>query len=412
MSSRLLAQEAEVESGVPRSPVGEWIESGFDWVEENLGDFFDAISSGVEFLVTELTELLQSPHALILVAVFAAIAWLVKNWKLALVSALSLLLVVSMDQWDNAMQTLSLVTVAAAAALLIGIPLGVFSAVRQYSFFDYFFTAFSFIGISIPSFWFGLLIISVSLIAKKNGWFYFPAGDILAIRDYKVPGLGTVHPPRRRALLVRPAGAEPSAADVQHPADESLAHHGLEPLHRGGEPPVEAGHGDAPGARGGVDHGERLGLRHRHGLLAEDVRAAGDGGQRDVVVQMGRRGDDDDVGPRAVERLLPAREDLRHAVGVGDLPRRRLVALAERHHAAAVGLEGGDVGPAEAEPDDGDGGSGHGASLLSQPRSSQPTRPATRTTSIGGAQRAARTRAAPSASATVSASWSAERASV
>lgn len=93
---------------------------------------------------------------------------------------------------DRLPATLWLMVTSTLLSLMIGIPLGVFSAVRQYSFFDYFFTAFSFIGISIPAFWFGLLIISVSLIAKSKGWFYFPAGDILAIRDYKIPGLGVV----------------------------------------------------------------------------------------------------------------------------------------------------------------------------------------------------------------------------
>lgn len=93
---------------------------------------------------------------------------------------------------DRLPATLWLMVTSTTLSLLIGIPLGIFSAVRQYSFFDYFFTAFSFIGLAIPAFWFGLLIISVSLIAKSKGWFYFPAGDILAIRDYKVPGLGTV----------------------------------------------------------------------------------------------------------------------------------------------------------------------------------------------------------------------------
>ena len=81
---------------------------------------------------------------------------------------------------DRLPATLWLMVTSTLVSLLIGIPLGIFSAVRQYSFFDYFFTAFSFIGISIPAFWFGLLIISVSLIAKSKGWFYFPAGDILA----------------------------------------------------------------------------------------------------------------------------------------------------------------------------------------------------------------------------------------
>jgi peptide/nickel transport system permease protein len=93
---------------------------------------------------------------------------------------------------DRLPATLWLMVSSTLISLMIGIPLGVFSAVRQYSFFDYFFTAFSFIGISIPAFWFGLLIISASLIAKSKGWFYFPAGDILAIRDYEVPLLGII----------------------------------------------------------------------------------------------------------------------------------------------------------------------------------------------------------------------------
>lgn len=85
-------------------------------------------------------------------------------------------------------------------SLLIGIPLGVFSAVRQYSFFDYVFTTLSFMGISIPSFWFGLLLISASLWFKSKGWFNLPAGDIMALRDYTIPGLGNIE---ARSLLDR-----------------------------------------------------------------------------------------------------------------------------------------------------------------------------------------------------------------
>ncbi len=127
MNHAVRAQE-EVETGVPRVPVGEWIESAFDWIRSNLGEVFSTLSTAMENTITGLTELLQAPHALILVAVFVGIAWLVKNWKLALGSALGLLLVVGMDQWDNAMQTLSLVLVATIVALLIGIPLGIAAA--------------------------------------------------------------------------------------------------------------------------------------------------------------------------------------------------------------------------------------------------------------------------------------------
>ncbi|TZE82371.1 ABC transporter permease [Calorimonas adulescens] len=44
-------------------------------------------------------------------------------------------------------------------SVIISIPIGVISATRQYSRFDYFFTVVALIGISIPSFYFGLLLI-------------------------------------------------------------------------------------------------------------------------------------------------------------------------------------------------------------------------------------------------------------
>src|SRR5258708_12342812 len=44
-------------------------------------------------------------------------------------------------------------------SLLIAIVIGTISAVRQYSLLDNFFTAFSFFGISIPAFWFGLIML-------------------------------------------------------------------------------------------------------------------------------------------------------------------------------------------------------------------------------------------------------------
>jgi peptide/nickel transport system permease protein len=45
--------------------------------------------------------------------------------------------------------------------LLIAIPIGLFTAVRQYSAADYAVTAFAFAGLSMPTFWLGLLLIIV-----------------------------------------------------------------------------------------------------------------------------------------------------------------------------------------------------------------------------------------------------------
>ena len=44
---------------------------------------------------------------------------------------------------------------------MIAIPIGIYSAVRKYSLADYFVTAGSFFGISMPTFWFGLMLMIV-----------------------------------------------------------------------------------------------------------------------------------------------------------------------------------------------------------------------------------------------------------
>lgn len=88
--------------------------------------------------------------------------------------------------------TLRLMVTALVLAIVLAVPIGVFSAVKQYSKLDYFWTTFSFIGTALPSFWFGLMLITLSLTLRRNGWFSFPTGDILALRDYTVVGLGQV----------------------------------------------------------------------------------------------------------------------------------------------------------------------------------------------------------------------------
>jgi peptide/nickel transport system permease protein len=54
--------------------------------------------------------------------------------------------------------TLLLMGTSLLLALMIAVPAGVYSAVRQYSSFDYSLTVFSFLSISMPVFWFGLML--------------------------------------------------------------------------------------------------------------------------------------------------------------------------------------------------------------------------------------------------------------
>jgi len=89
--------------------------------------------------------------------------------------------------------TLKLMASSSLLALLIGIPIGIYSAVRQYSAFDYTFTTAAFVGSSMPTFFFGIIMILIFAVGFKSlGWFYLPPGNAMSVRDYAIPGLGTV----------------------------------------------------------------------------------------------------------------------------------------------------------------------------------------------------------------------------
>lgn len=60
--------------------------------------------------------------------------------------------------WERFQNTLVLVLFAAGLALVVALPLGIYSALKQYSRFDYAVTTFSFFGFSMPIFWFGLIL--------------------------------------------------------------------------------------------------------------------------------------------------------------------------------------------------------------------------------------------------------------
>jgi peptide/nickel transport system permease protein len=89
--------------------------------------------------------------------------------------------------------TLKLAGLSSLLALLIGIPIGIYSAVRQYSRFDYFFTSLAFIGSAMPTFFFGILmILFFAVLPKLAGLPFLPAGSAVGVRDYEIPGFGNI----------------------------------------------------------------------------------------------------------------------------------------------------------------------------------------------------------------------------
>lgn len=92
--------------------------------------------------------------------------------------------------------TLYLSAIAFALALVIAIPIGMISAVRQYSLFDHAVTTIAFMGQSIPIFWFGLLLIIIFSVNFQNPLAgtpvfphppplpFFPGGGMTTLGEY------------------------------------------------------------------------------------------------------------------------------------------------------------------------------------------------------------------------------------
>ena len=88
---------------------------------------------------------------------------------------------VAVEILDRLPNTLLLMGVAWAVTLLIAIPVGIISAIRQYSKFDHAVTTLTFIGQSIPIFWFGLILLLVFYMKLENpvsGEPLLPAGGV------------------------------------------------------------------------------------------------------------------------------------------------------------------------------------------------------------------------------------------
>jgi peptide/nickel transport system permease protein len=88
---------------------------------------------------------------------------------------------VSEEILDRLPNTVILMAVAWGVTLLIAIPVGILSAVKQYSKFDHAVTTLTFIGQSIPIFWFGLILLLVFYMKLENpftGEPLFPAGGV------------------------------------------------------------------------------------------------------------------------------------------------------------------------------------------------------------------------------------------
>jgi glycine betaine/proline transport system permease protein len=112
-------------------PVGAWSKVVFDWMKTHLTFFFDGISIVLESLIGGILWLLQSPPALVIVALFVALTWfLQRDWKLCIGIALGWLFVINQGYWKETTESLTLIFASCTVCLGLGVPIGIAAAHR------------------------------------------------------------------------------------------------------------------------------------------------------------------------------------------------------------------------------------------------------------------------------------------
>jgi len=114
-------------------PFGYYIDLGVKWLVTNWVGFFDALSAGLLFILSQLENLfLWFPWWLFILLIFI-LGWRLKSFSSGIIYAAMLFLIGAFGLWSEMMLTLALVVASVVISILIGLPLGVLMAYNESS---------------------------------------------------------------------------------------------------------------------------------------------------------------------------------------------------------------------------------------------------------------------------------------
>ncbi|GLT10159.1 choline ABC transporter permease subunit [Sulfitobacter porphyrae] len=112
-------------------PIDDVAEGAFEWLQINGGWFFDGLSVAMETLIEAILWVLQTPNPLIIVAVFAALTWVIqRNWKVPALVIVGFLFILNQGYWEETTESLTLVLSACVVCMGVGVPIGIAAAHR------------------------------------------------------------------------------------------------------------------------------------------------------------------------------------------------------------------------------------------------------------------------------------------
>ncbi|MFI1174477.1 ABC transporter permease/substrate binding protein [Streptomyces melanogenes] len=113
---------------MPRLPLGEWVDSAVTFLQNHLSWLFDAITKVVNGMYDGIDAVLSAPHPLLFAGILAVVAWWLRGLVAGVLAFGGFALIDSIELWDEAMSTLSLVLVATVVTLVLAVPLGIWSS--------------------------------------------------------------------------------------------------------------------------------------------------------------------------------------------------------------------------------------------------------------------------------------------
>jgi glycine betaine/proline transport system permease protein len=112
-------------------PVGKTAKIVFDWLKLNFKSGFNSFGDATEAAIEALIAVLQWPPALVVVAAFMALTWVIqRRWQPVVVVFVGFLFIINQGYWEKTTETLGLVAFVCSICMALGVPIGVAAAHR------------------------------------------------------------------------------------------------------------------------------------------------------------------------------------------------------------------------------------------------------------------------------------------
>ncbi|GGM00765.1 glycine/betaine ABC transporter permease [Streptomyces fumigatiscleroticus] len=113
---------------MPRIPLGDWVNDAVEWLRTNVAWLFDFLKTVFTGAYDGIDAVLQAPQPLLLAGIFAVLAFWLRGTLAGVLAFVGFAFIDSMELWEDAMVTLSLLLVATIIALVISVPVGIWAA--------------------------------------------------------------------------------------------------------------------------------------------------------------------------------------------------------------------------------------------------------------------------------------------